>query len=257
MTIGQHLAPELADVERRLRGSTLTYSFERTTDLLAAWEIAREQRMTRALQPAAIVWLQSRPGEFPRGEVDEVRKASPAARHIVVTGCLCEGELRSGQPLREVVRLSWNLGPAAILAQIQSLGPLPTASTPHWLAIHAPDFLTYEGLAWLCESLGHKAIWQPAHLPAVSSEPAIRLFANWQSWENWHGRRGSQGANPAAEILLLDFPRPADFERAADSGITRVLPLPPQLAELQAALANHRERAAPSATPSIGLRLAS
>jgi hypothetical protein len=256
ITIGQHLAPELADLERQLRRSQLTYSFDEPGDLLAAWELAQQHRMSRALQPAAVVWLQSRPSGFHQDQLEEVRRANPSATQIVVTGCLCEGELRTGRPLQGITRIAWNQGANAVLAAVPRVSvPLTPSGPQHldstrWLAIHSPQFETYTGLSLLGHSLGYCTLWQPDHLPCLSSEPAVRLFCEWPSWDGWQRKsqveaKGGQRAHPAAdsaidsavEILLLSFPRPADLVRASQLGIARVLPLPLSVADLQAAIA--------------------
>jgi hypothetical protein len=252
ITIGRNLSPELADVERQLQRSQLTYSFDEPGDLLAAWELAREQRMARALQPAAVVWMQSRPSAFHQDQLDEVRRANPSATHLVVTGCLCEGQLRTGRPLQNITRIAWNQGADAVLAAVPRVSvPLAPTGPQHldsarWLAIHSPQFETYTGLALLGHSLGYSTLWQPDHLPCLSSEPAVRLFCEWPSWDAWHGalrherkdcRISAQAASPASEILLLSFPRLADLVRARQLGIARVLPLPFSGVDLQAALA--------------------
>jgi hypothetical protein len=257
ITIGQHLSPELADIERQLRRSQLTYSFDEPRDLLTAWELAREQRMSRALQPAAVIWLQSRPSVFQQDQLDEVRRANPSATQIVVTGCLCEGELRTGRPLKDITRISWNQGAGAVLAAIPRVSA-PRVSVPRapsgpqlldsarWLAIHSPQFETYTGLSLLGHSLGYSTLWQPDHLPCLSSEPAVRMFCEWPSWDAWQrqspvdakgGQRSHPAADSAVKVLLLSFPRPADLVRASQLGLARVLSLPFSVADLQAAIA--------------------
>ncbi|QDU27966.1 hypothetical protein ETAA8_30580 [Anatilimnocola aggregata] len=235
-TVGQHLSPELVAYERELRKFSVIYAFERTSDVLAAWQVAREQPLPRSHTSAAVVWLQSRSGDFQQTEVDAIRDASPTTERVVVTGCWSEGEKRSGRPLGDVARIAWHQPPHVLLSLVGWKGTATQSANSEWLVIHAASQTDYQGLAALCASLNYRTIWQPPHMPAICSEPPVRLFEDWRCWEDWQVAKKSAATKmPAAEILLLSFPRPSDLKRAAKLGIGHVIAQPFAREELGAA----------------------
>ncbi|WP_425614473.1 hypothetical protein NA78x_004342 [Anatilimnocola sp. NA78] len=238
VTIGQHLAPELVACERALRQFAVIYAFEQTADVLAAWQVASDQPLPRSHEPAAIVWLQSRSGEFSQPEVEALREAIPQAKLFAITGVFSEGEKRSGKPLAGVTLIPWHHEPRKLRTLITSTQLATHPNRSDWLAIHAANFTDYQGLAGLCQSLGYRTIWQPDHLPRLSSEPAVRLFTDWPAWQNWQpASKQSPAPQPAAEILLVAHPRPSDFARARELDISLVLAQPFDVADLQHSLA--------------------
>lgn len=233
--VGQHLTPELAAIARELRDVAVLYRFASTRELVAAWQLARRNEAAECVAPAAVIWLQTRPGEFRQREIDVVAEEDPLARPIVVAGCWSEGEPRSGKLLQGVTRIYWHQGVSAIVPVItkqSSAAPL----APQWVAVHARLQVDYLGLAAACETLGLQTIWQSDRWPAISSEPAVRLFQEWESWLAWREQCGAGRARRAREILLLSFPRPADFERAAECGISAVIAQPFTASDLQRAI---------------------
>ena len=71
-------------------------------------------------------------------------------------------------------------------------------STPH-------NSSTIKASPVLCHSLGQQTIWQSDPRPAISSEPAVRLFAGWPAWEAWqeqlsHPSRDELRQHSAAEL---------------------------------------------------------
>lgn len=233
--VGQRLPPELQTFARELQQRARVYAFETTEQLHFAWRLARHHDAAESMAPAAVVWLQSRSGEFAQAEIEATQQLDPLARSIVIAGCWSEGEPRSGRLLTGVTRLYWHQGAAALLQTLSHDEVEPNLASC-WIAVHAPRQLDYEGLARCCQSLGQRTIWQADHWPAVSSEPALRIFAGWSSWEAWQSQ--SSRSSPAAPtILLLPFPRPDDFERAQAAGIARVIAQPGGLSDLQRAIA--------------------
>src|SRR5690349_6619470 len=55
--------------------------------------------------PAAILLVQSWPGQIGRDNVERLHAAAPLARLVALVGAWCEGELRNGQAWRGVVRI--------------------------------------------------------------------------------------------------------------------------------------------------------
>lgn len=229
--VGRHFAAELHTFAQSLQRTAIVYSFSTTAELLAGWRMARKQGPQLTFAPQGVVWLQSRAGEFQQHEVAEVQTLDPLARPFVVAGCWCEGEPRSGRLLTGVTRIYWHQGAAALLRHLRK-EVQPPPITSQWIAIHATQYIAYQGLAGVCESLGHRTLWQADHLPVISSEPDLRIFRDWSSWQTWRDNcRGNHCSAPA--ILLLDFPRPADHQRAAAEGIAAVIAQPFAAADLE------------------------
>jgi hypothetical protein len=71
--------------------------------------------------PTAVVIAQPRPGDFPAADFEQLQAAVGDAPVFVLAGPWCEGELRSGTPLRQVVRIEWRRWRTGFDAE---LGPL-------------------------------------------------------------------------------------------------------------------------------------
>jgi hypothetical protein len=232
--VGRRLPTELQTFSQELQRTALVYLFPTTAELLDGWRLARKNGPQLAFAPNAVVWLQSRAGEYQQAEVAEVQTLDPLARPIVVAGCWCEGEPRSGRLLAAVTRIYWHQGAAALLRLLPT-DEQPQATTSQWIAIHATHYGDYQGIAGVCESLGHRTLWQAEHWPSISSEPAARIFCGWSSWQAWQDNNRSQDRS-AHTILLQDFPRPADHQRAAAEGIAAVVAQPFSAMELERAI---------------------
>lgn len=238
--VGQRLTPELATLVRELREIAVVYRFTSTRDLIAAWQLARRNDAAECVAPAAVIWLQTRPGEFRQREIEVVAEQDPLARPIVVAGCYSEGEPRSGKPLQGVTRVYWHQGVSSIVSLIHRQPP-PLHVESRWAAIHTAQLVDYQGLAAVCQSMGLPTIWQNDRWPAISSEPALRFFVHWEAWQAWRDRPEVARSPRAREILLLSFPRPADFERATACGISGVIAQPFTASDLQRAIGSARQ----------------
>jgi hypothetical protein len=220
------------------------YSFATTSELLGGWRIARSVGCDDAIKPSAVVWLQSRPGQFSQSEIDAVLIADPLARPVVIAGALCAGEPRSEKLLLDVARLYWHQPLDAFWSLIKgdTSGLRFDARTGQWIGIHAAQLTDYEGLAGVCQSLGFSTLWQNDRWPIISSEPNYRMFRGWNSWERWCDEQATsrlkQPTTPA--ILVLDFPTPCDVERARESGLDHVLATPFRAGDLGACLGRRR-----------------
>lgn len=248
--VGQRLSPELTALAGELRSLAVVYHFATTREMIAAWRLAQTSDAAEHLTPTAVVWLQSRPGEFRQREIDFVAECDPLARPIVIAGCWSEGEPRSGKPLTGVTRAYWHQGLGAIVPILTKQVARPLIA-PQWLAIHTSQFVDYQGISAACQSLGLQTIWQNDRWPAISSEPAIRLFVHWEEWQAWRERPATARGPRAKELLLLSFPRPADFQRAAESGVSQVLAQPFTANDLQRALAERKPRRACATLPFV------
>lgn len=231
--VGRRLPAELLAFVHELQRVAIVYSFATTVEMLDGWRLARKNGPQLTFAPQAVVWLQSRAGEFQQAEVAELQTLDPLARPIVVAGCWCEGESRSGRLLTGVTRIYWHQGVAALLNCLLVDEP-PQPAGAQWIAIHTAQYVDYQGLAGICESLGHRVLWQAGHLPVTSSEPDLRIFSSWESWQVW--RDNQRSTNRSRAILLQDFPRPADQVRAAGEGIAAVVAQPCIAADLERAI---------------------
>lgn len=241
----RHPRPEFEPWLVELRAQAIVYSFATTRELLTALQLAKAENTYESLAPSGVIWLQSRPGEYSQAEIDAIAIADPLAKPFLIAGTLCEGEPRSGRLLLDVTRLYWHepIGTIWSLLSPYKNQTKPNPFTGQWLAVHAHSWTDYQGLAGVCHSLGLKTIWQNDRSPPVSSEPNYRLFQGWPAWESWSEQSKTLApADRALAILLLDFPRPSDFDRARQAGITAVLACPFHAPKLQHSLLSNPVR---------------
>jgi len=217
-----------------------------------------QERAKRAVLPAAIVAFQSRPGQFPRPQVEELRRQAPRAKLVVLAGPWCEGEPRSPRPAEGVSRIYWHQWQAR-LPQALAAGRQPPRTLtqtdlllrtlkPAWkrgvsgrVMISTLRRESYAALADACGVAGLRASWWQA--PAASP-----VAADLQLLDGWDALWPAYAAVPS--ILLLDWPRPEDLARAEELEIGRVLAKPllvPDLAEAFDAV--HRRSARALASP--------
>ena len=92
--------------------------------------------------PDLIVIAQPRPGYYRQEEIDRLQLELPLSRIVVVAGSWCEGELRTGEPLRGVFRLYWYefayWWSTALSALSEGLCPPWSMPTTNTRAIHQP-----------------------------------------------------------------------------------------------------------------------
>ena len=54
-----------------------------------------------------VVLLQSYPGEFSISEIEQIIQFNPLSALILITSSWCEGERRTGYPVKDAIRISW------------------------------------------------------------------------------------------------------------------------------------------------------
>ena len=89
--------------------------FRGAVELLSATAVV--QRFVDAVQacgqavpeliPDLIVWAASRPGLIPDSDVEQLRRRVPLAGIVSLLGSWCEGETRTGRPVKGVLRTYW------------------------------------------------------------------------------------------------------------------------------------------------------
>jgi hypothetical protein len=197
--------------------------------------------------PQAVVFAQSRPGQFARGEVEQLHAAAPLARLIVLTGPWCEGEGRSGRPWPGVTRVPWRSWRSRLALELGSASfvsasgqRLPRTATEAermersvagveprrfdgQADVYTESQLVFEGLAGGLGQLGLRAAWRNVNEEPAGAPADVALLDGWEN---------VPAVCPARGVLLLHFPRPEDVARAAQLGIAAILPQPLFLAEL-------------------------
>ena len=205
-------------------------------------------------EPGAILLLQSRPGEFASAEIERLHAHVPLARLVALVGPWCEGEMRSGRPPAGVARVPWRSWPSRLAPELgldgsADLGvpPLPrTASDAERLersleslksrlsagslaAVCADRRDRFESLRDSLSLLGVRGIWQWPGVPLDGGAVDLVLIDGWKSWPETVPP--PDGDRPPA-VLVLDFPRPEDLQRARAEGACAVVAEPMLLADL-------------------------
>jgi hypothetical protein len=213
---------------------------------------AATQRLIDApLAPDLIVLTQSRPGEFANSGVDRLRALAPLARIVALLGSWCEGETRSGRPLPGVIRVYWHQWLPRLAQELDRvrqgrcptwglpatagdderllLGGLPPRLSRHGLvAIHAWRFEAADWLAAACRLGGYSTVWLPPWRRTRVEGAAALVFdgSDFSGREPAELRRARAELGPLPILLLLDFPRRTDGDRARAAGAAAVLSKP-------------------------------
>lgn len=211
--------------------------------------------------PAAIVVCQSRPGAVAQDEIESLHHRAPLARLIVLTGTWCEGELRSGRPCQGVTRIPWQQWQVRLPHELalatyrprtltevdrllRTVTPALCRRAGGLAAIATASRETFSTLADAAWAAGLRSVWQQPGAPPQSELADVLLVDGW----GCHAQTATPPAAGPPSILLLDWPRAADLERAAGLGIGVVLAKPWLLTDLLAAIdllaGNIRSRAA-------------
>jgi hypothetical protein len=195
----------------------------------------------------AVLFVQSRPGEVSSRFVENIHAMAPLARLVALTGPWCEGELRNGRAWPGVVRISWRQWPTRLARELgfdnsagmhahyprtltdgerieREVAALRSTPLMRGSASVLSDRPTSAaGVAAALQRLGFSVI-REAHSADVI------LHDGWPT-------ETILGAQTARRLLLiLDFPRPDDIDRARILGFHAVLAQPLRLADLAAAL---------------------
>jgi hypothetical protein len=206
--------------------------------------------------PEAIILFQARPGSLSQSDIERLHRKAPLARLIVVAGSWCEGELRSGRPPQGVARLLWHQWNERLPQELGIVSGQRIATAPRGRTLTSVDRLLhvaagcatsqisrgqadvftsrrerFEALADFCSAAGFQATQR---LPGSSAGcgAAICLADGWASLPD---RADSDQPNPPV-MLLLDWPRPDDLDRAEQLGVACVLGLPLVVTDFLAAV---------------------
>lgn len=232
------------------------HDLQSAADWLYGQNFSLAEPFASAAEPVAVVLFQNRPGEFRQSELEAIHRRAPLARLILLTGPLCDGELRSGQPLVGVERISWLTwryhlplllnSTASIPSQVRTLSPADTilrdckaVSVEEAFAqpasVYCRSANRAEALCEMLRSLGYHPTW--ATVPAEKLDPAEPdplIFVEEDATPCLADSVSSLGVGK--KIWLRAFLRPEDVQRGLLAGYHAVLPLPLLRSDLQAAL---------------------
>jgi hypothetical protein len=203
-------------------------------------------------EPASVVFLESRSGEFCAGDVERLHAAFPLARLVSLVGPWCEGPQRANGRMQGVSRVRWSDWENRLAREmgLASDGdsmppPLPRTMTVaeridrdslavqseickgRRIAICTGSRASFQAIAEAADYLGYAAHWQSDRLATQMPDCDVVVHDGWD-----------QANDPAAtpRMLLLQFPRPEDFSRAASLGIGAVVAQPMLLSDFGGAL---------------------
>lgn len=211
--------------------------------------------------PELVVLVQGWPGQYPRGEVDRLRRSAPLARLWCMQGPWCEGEPRSGSPLPAAVRSYWHewsarwgqqklrmdqghtpawAMPVTATEEERLLDSAPDGGPPRsgTIVVEAEQSESAAALGEACQKWGFDWVWirpgQPAAKQGASPGASIVLWdaaaSDFRQPEQVQKIRHRYAGVPV--IALVGFPRPADVEAAERAGIFAVLAKPYRLEDL-------------------------
>jgi hypothetical protein len=220
-------------------------------DLRAA---LNELEATNSSPPAAMIFLQTRSGQFHRSKVEQIHAAAPLTPLICMTGPWCEGESRSGRPLAGVTRIPWR-------AWRQRL-PHELAAAMHCNGSPGRSPRTASDAERIEKSLAHFVIEQHGRTAVVSTASRaafeaignmlgrLRMAAQWCRaldslpaargnvliCDGWEQLPRNHDFERPPTLLLLHFPRPQDERRATRDRIAAIVAQPLLLGDFAAAI---------------------
>jgi DNA-binding NarL/FixJ family response regulator len=233
----------------------------RLADLLgvADAEAAADAIASGRTTPDLIVVAQAFPGEFSAASIERLRRLAPLARVVGLLGPWCEGETRTGKPWPAAIRVYWHQWLPRAEEEFRHLGSgqtsnwsLPTTASEEerLLAMAAQPWQQRRGrvairspwaemCAWLADACRLRG-YTPVRLSAAAGQCAriaaadALLFdgTDCQDHELVELARLAASVRTAPVVVLLDFPRVEDRDRALAAGAAAVLAKPLLLEDL-------------------------
>jgi hypothetical protein len=241
-------------------------------DPMSSWPICQTLKQAATLleqkevAPELLLLAQPRPGYYVQSLLEHLQRLAPLTRIVLVAGSWCEGELRTGQPARGVLRLYWydlaawwrdamacqaaggctpwsepqEDGYAQRLRKNTSQsGPVQTRADC-LIEVDTLEYETFATLAALLTSVGWSAVWQRRSLrPITTAGTAAGIWDGGQfdPPEIDQLARFCQSLKKCAGclvpvIVLLDFPRSEHISMAQAAGARTVLPKPYRMDDL-------------------------
>jgi len=228
-----------------------TAALLRAPDTVAAAKLLAEQ----GVEPDLLVLLQAFPGQVRAADLERLRRLTPLTPIVMLLGTWCEGEMRSGRPLRGTVRVywhQWHAGYARRLARLRAGRTCgwslpPTAASEERVLCDAGWSLVpesrlvgvfasrFESAGWLtaaCRAAGCPSVWIQPWRPVWTEGLRLVLF-DGSDFRGAELEQLSELARRGPEvpvIALADLPRIEDHERILRAGAAAVLskPLDPE-----------------------------
>jgi CheY-like chemotaxis protein len=220
-------------------------------------ETAIQAADREALCPAVVFLGQSRRGQF-TADFARLIQTLPLTRVVVIVGCWCEGEMRSGAPLAGVHRVAWHQAPHVVPRELDalaagraSLWSWPVGEYPgsSWTVANSRSagrlVVALSESAVMAEAIAHALCGSGFATVAVRPAQPISVFgAEAVVWDVAACGERAEGAwtalrcwLPEAPIVaLVNFPRPEDIRRLQSIGVTAILGKPFQVADLVAVI---------------------
>jgi len=206
--------------------------------------------------PDCLMICAVRPGRVDGELVGNFLRQEPLTRIIQLLGSWCEGEARSGRPVAGVKRVYWHQWRSQLPltlgldAETSPVAHLPrTASESDWLdavllkgpnirrtstiAVVTHRAATFAALSDALAAGGFQSVWQRPLTPPEVPSAAAFLHDGWP-WDTTNWRQYNSLRPP--RVLLLDFPRLEDQQRAEALGFFTLVSRPFLLTELWATL---------------------
>jgi hypothetical protein len=224
------------------------------TDLPAVLDASEDDDSARD-EPAVVVLLQSRPGEFLEAEINLLRRRWPLTRLVGVFGSWAEGEPRSGPAASGVYRIAWHaaverlsqelLGgrlfdlPVTATADERLLAnPRPMSAQSRVVAVAARRASWAEPLVDAIGAAGNAALYWPLDRKAFARgiDAVIWDVCGCEAELPRYRALLPAPASGLPVVAVMDFPRPQDVAELAKLGVPRVLGKPLLIADLLANL---------------------
>ncbi|MCH2595552.1 MAG: hypothetical protein MKZ95_07045 [Pirellulales bacterium] len=221
---------------------------------------------TSATPPELLLLAQPLPGQYQQAEIDSLQQSAPLARIVVISGTWCEGELRTGNPLRGVLRLYWYefkfWWQAAHKKRAHGLCPPwslpldppyagrcvlastnPTGDEPGTIVVSTADYPTYKTLDVMLQDYGFSTLWSASarNTPDQESGPPPQIIQGgiWDGGQ-LEPREFHQLQNfcqrihthKSPVVALLDFPRSEHIQRIREAGAQTVFGKPYMISEI-------------------------
>ncbi|MBP86436.1 MAG: hypothetical protein CMJ64_06940 [Planctomycetaceae bacterium] len=201
--------------------------------------VSATQYLNRARDlPNAMVLGQIRPESVQQSEVERLCLLVPSTRIIALAGGWCEGELRTGEPLRGVTRVYWHqfISRIGLLLQPEAMPNAKSfrAADRGLVVIRSTSRESFEALSETCNAVGHSTVWLPRPRHVLPTRPA---YAIWDCRASIHNDREELAefacqVYPAPVVAVLGFPRRDDCNAAISFGATTVISKPYLQSEL-------------------------
>lgn len=199
--------------------------------------------------PETIVVAASRPGQFTQRQIESLIQRSPLVPIVALMGGWCEGEMRTGNPWRGVIRVYWHQFVPRMAEELVSINRRGRLSLPRtftevevhnaniaipdvkprgMVVIRAATLDVYESLADTCSVIGHATVWENARQAAFVRGAVAALWDVGSSieFDQCALRDFTSRVAPAPTMVVAGFPRPSDRELAIDCGASAIVSKP-------------------------------